>query len=64
MQRATESERLLRAEEVAGMLGISLATVRAWIWRRKISYVRVGRAVRISEAEVRRIIAEGAVERR
>lgn len=54
--------RLLSVPEAAEALGLRRATIRAWIYRRKIPYVRVnGRAVRILSAEVDRIIARGTV---
>lgn len=38
---------LLNVEEAAAQLGIKPATVRAWLLRRKLPCVHVGRAVRI-----------------
>lgn len=59
---AQTHSRLLTVPEAAEALGLRCATIRAWIYRRKIPYVRVnGRAVRIAAAEVYRIIARGTV---
>ncbi len=49
--------------EVARRLGVKEATVRRWVFLRRITYVKVGSAVRIPEMEIRRIIAEGTKER-
>jgi len=56
---------LLRVGEAADRLGVKESTVRAWVLRRQLGYVRVGkRAVRIPSSEVQRIINEGAVPAR
>ena len=41
---------LLTVAQAAERLGLKPATIRFWIWRRKIRFVRIGRAVRIPEA--------------
>lgn len=51
----------LTAQEAANALGLSVHTVRAWMAARKLSYVRLGRAVRIRRAEINRLIAQGSV---
>lgn len=43
----------------AERLGVSIHTLRAWIYRKEIPYVKVGRAVRISDTTINRIIAKG-----
>ena len=56
---------LLSVPEVAERLAIKESTVRAWLLRRRLEYVRVGRrSVRIRLSEVQRIIAEGTVPAR
>ena len=47
--------------ETAEELGLSPATVRAWIRERRIGYVRLGRAVRIPASEIRRLVERGTV---
>lgn len=47
--------------ETAEELGLSPATLRAWIRQRRISYVRLGRAVRVPASEIRRLIERGTV---
>ena len=53
--------RLLTIPEASERLGLKPATVRFWIWTRKIEHVHVGRAVRIREDTVQRIIERGTV---
>lgn len=56
---------LLRVEEFARGLNIKPATVRAWLLRRRISFVRVSsRAIRIPASEVDRILSEGMIPAR
>lgn len=57
--------RLLNVKEAAEALGLKAATIRAWILRRKISYVRVGsRSIRIPAGEVEKLIERGFVPAR
>lgn len=55
-------EQLLTVPEAAARLSLKESTVRAWILKRRITHVRVGRrAVRIPESEIRRLVAEGTI---
>jgi excisionase family DNA binding protein len=55
-------EILLSVPQVAEQLAIKESTVRAWLLRRQLAYVRVGkRIVRVPLREVLRVIAEGTV---
>ena len=56
-----ERNRMLKIEEAAQRMGLSPATMRAWVWRRKIEYTRLGRAVRISESVVDALLERGTV---
>ncbi len=51
--------KMLTIGEVAQMLGLKPATIRSWIWKRQIGYVKVSRAVRIPADEVDRVIEFG-----
>jgi excisionase family DNA binding protein len=57
--------KLLRAKEVAEILNITVATVRAWVLHRKISYVKLsGGSIRIPLTEVERLVCEGTIPAR
>ncbi|MDR1905001.1 MAG: helix-turn-helix domain-containing protein [Treponema sp.] len=49
----TELETFLDAEQVAKLLGLSIATIRKWVLIRYIPYKKIGRAVRFSSEEIR-----------
>jgi excisionase family DNA binding protein len=55
------SAQLRTVEQAAADLCVSVHTIRAWIARRKISSVRLGRAVRVPAAEIARLIEQGTV---
>jgi excisionase family DNA binding protein len=55
-------DRLLTVEEAADRLGTSVRFVRRLIAERRIAYVRVGRHVRIAEADLAIFVAAGRVE--
>jgi excisionase family DNA binding protein len=56
--------RLLTIAETANRLGLKPATVRHWVWTRSITFVKVGRAVRVSEDTIQGIIQRGTVPAR
>jgi excisionase family DNA binding protein len=53
---------LLTVEQAAECLGTSVRFVRRLIAERRIAYVKVGRHVRIAEADLVRFVAAGRVE--
>jgi excisionase family DNA binding protein len=55
-------DRLLTVEEAADRLGTSVRFVRRLIAERRIAYVRIGRHVRIAEADLASFIAAGRIE--
>jgi excisionase family DNA binding protein len=55
-------ERLLTVEDAADRLGTSVRFVRRLIAERRIAYVKVGRHVRIAEADLVEFVAAGRVE--
>lgn len=55
---------LVSLPTAAAALGITVSCLRAWIYRRAIPYVKVGRAVRISEQTIQRIIDRGTMPAR
>ena len=54
-------KRLLTVDETAEQLGLSPKTIRAWIYTRKLGFVRVDGSVRIEQAAVEDLIAAGRV---
>jgi hypothetical protein len=40
---------------------MSVKCLRGWVWRRSISYVKLGRAVRISDETIQRLIDRGTM---
>lgn len=57
-------EPLKTVVQVARELGLAAVTVRSWLAQRRISYVKLGRSVRIPDSEVQRLIEEGTVPER
>ena len=47
--------------EAAGELGLSVHTIRAWVTARRLAHIRLGRAIRIPAAEIRRVIEQNTV---
>jgi excisionase family DNA binding protein len=58
------NDKPLTVNQAAELLNLSEACIRAWILRRKLGIVRLGRAIRIPESEIRRVLEEGAVPAR
>lgn len=55
---------MLTVAEVAKHLGLKEATVRLWISQRKIAHIKLGRAVRVPQQEVERIVKENTIPSR
>lgn len=51
----------LTVRQTAEVLNLSEACVRAWVAARRISYVRLGRSIRVPQQEIDRLMSEGAV---
>ena len=58
-ERAVERPRTVT--ETAEELGLSVHTVRAWIADRRLGHLRLGRAIRVPAAEIRRVIERSTV---
>jgi len=52
---------LLNVKQVADALGMKEATIRLWIWQRKLPYVRCGRSVRVPVSAVAEFIERNTV---
>ena len=57
------SERLLTVPEAAQELNTSIRFIRRLIQERRVTFVRLGRHVRIPESELARLLQVGTVER-
>jgi excisionase family DNA binding protein len=55
-------DKLLTVEEAAERLGTSVRFVRRLIHERRIAYTKLGRHVRIAEADLTSYVAAGRVE--
>lgn len=53
--------KLKSLSQAAEELGVTVNTLRAWIYRRKIPYTKIGRCVRVSDATIAKIIDRGSV---
>ena len=53
--------RLFTAEQAAEELNVSVHTIRAWIAKRRLEHVRLGRAVRVPESAIQRLLDRGTV---
>src|ERR1700688_2771511 len=56
-----ENERPQTISEAAHELGLSVHTIRAWVAERRLAHLRLGRAIRIPAAEIRRVIEQATV---
>ena len=54
-------ERPRTVREAAEELGLSVHTIRAWIASRRLGHLRLGRAIRIPAAEIRRVLQQSTV---
>jgi len=67
---ATESPRnvrpaeLVNIAEAARFLAVSPSTLYGWVWQRRISFVKVGRAVRFDMADLERFVAQNRIQAR
>ena len=52
---------LLTLPEAGSLLRLKTSKLRAWVLRRKIPYVKVGRLVRVRRIDVDRLISEALI---
>jgi excisionase family DNA binding protein len=52
---------LRKVADCAEQTGLKEPTIRLWMAQRKIAYVKLGRAVRIPQAEIDRLIQQNTV---
>jgi excisionase family DNA binding protein len=58
---AKQTLHLKSVPQAAEELGVTVSTLRAWIYRRKIPYLKIGRCVRVSDDTIQKIIESGTV---
>jgi excisionase family DNA binding protein len=56
-----EIDKLIKLRDAADRLGLSIGGIRGMILLRRIEFVKVGRAVRIKERTIRKLIDRGTV---
>lgn len=56
-----ELEELLRIPDAARVLGIKQKTLRDWVWRRKITFIKVGKGVAFRPSDLREFIEKNIV---
>jgi excisionase family DNA binding protein len=62
MRKVDSFDELLTVEEAAARLGLKQVTIRAWILRRRIGFVKLnGRSVRIPAEELSRLVSAGFI---
>ncbi len=52
----TLESRLVTVQQASQYLGVSVSTLYGWVWQRRISFVKVGRALRFDLADLDRFI--------
>ena len=58
------TEKLLRVDEAAQRLGMKPATIRSKILKRELSYIKLGRSVRVRESVIMDLILAGEIPAR
>lgn len=55
---------LLSIHDAAQFLAVSVSTLYGWVWQRKISFVKVGRAVRFDLSDLKKFVDENRIRAR
>jgi|GraSoi_2013_60cm_1033757.scaffolds.fasta_scaffold11218_3 excisionase family DNA binding protein len=55
---------LVNVNDAARFLAVSPSTLYGWVWQRRISFVKVGRAVRFDMADLERFVARNRIQAR
>lgn len=59
-----QKDKPLTCREAAEALNLSVHTIRAWLARRKLGYIRLGRSIRVPLSEIERVLEKGLVPAR
>lgn len=62
--RAAGRTALVDVNEAARFLAVSVSTVYGWVWQRRISFVKVGRALRFDIADLKGFVEQNRVHAR
>jgi excisionase family DNA binding protein len=57
-------QRLLDVSQAAEFLAVTVSTLYGWVWQRKISFVKLGRALRFDVADLERFVDQNRVRSR
>ena len=57
-------EGLVDIAQAARILAVSVSTLYGWVWQRKIAFVKIGRAVRFEQSELKEFIQQNRVQAR
>jgi len=61
---AEAEECLVNVSEAARFLAVSVSTLYGWVWQRRISFVKLGRAVRFDMADLKRFVEQNRIHPR
>lgn len=56
--------RLLTVQEAARYLAVSVSTMYGWVWQRRISFVKVGKALRFDPSDLEAFVEANRVRPR
>ena len=59
-----EDRNLMTIKDAARFLSVSVSTLYGWVWQRRISFVKVGRAVRFDRRDLEKFVQANRVEAR
>jgi excisionase family DNA binding protein len=59
-----EERRLVTIKEATRFLSVSVSTLYGWVWQRRISFVKVGRALRFDRSDLERFVQANRHEAR
>jgi excisionase family DNA binding protein len=59
-----QNSQLLKIQEAAGLLSVSVSTLYGWVWQRRIPFVKVGRALRFERHDLEKFVQSNRVEAR
>jgi len=60
----TTVDSLMGIHDAARFLAVSVSTLYGWVWQRKISFVKVGRAVRFDLSDLKKFVDENRIRAR